>query len=71
MQPSLAAHLTPTFSCKHTTIIATKSHPKSTCQRQRSLGSTLEELLPRILEDERAEEKSDPEQGERPPRWCD
>jgi len=31
----------------------------------------LKDLLPRILEDERADERSDPEQGKRPPRRRD
>jgi hypothetical protein len=31
----------------------------------------LGDLLPRTLEDERAEERSDTEQGERPPRGRD
>ena len=34
-------HLTPKFSCKHTTTIAAKPHPKSACQLQRSLDRSL------------------------------
>jgi hypothetical protein len=37
--------LTPQFSCKHTTTIAAKPHPKSACQLQRSLGSDSTEAL--------------------------
>ena len=33
-----ACCLTPKFSCKHTTTIAAKPHPKSACLLQRSLG---------------------------------
>jgi hypothetical protein len=35
--PDPCCALTPQFSCKHTTTIAAKPHPKSACQLQRSL----------------------------------
>ena len=36
--------LTPKFSCKHAKTIATKPHPKSACQLQRSLDGRRELL---------------------------
>jgi hypothetical protein len=50
--PSRVGRLTPQFSCKHTTTIAAKPHPKSACQLQRSLGIASRRSFSESAEDQ-------------------
>jgi hypothetical protein len=38
-EKDVSGRLTPWFSCKHSTTITAKPHPKSACLLQRSLGA--------------------------------